>query len=251
MRRLEVVFPAPCFLPPPSWTVRQLASGGLPPSLRSFETENTTMHRFMAPVSVFLITLCSALLASAATITVTVGGNGTNKDASLIFQPQEVKAAVWDMVVFNFTNGTHSVIQSTFAEPCVPAHDSNATINGFDSGLRDTVNGTAMTTLIVQILPADQNKTIWFYDLWGCSQGGVGAINANDSDWENFAAFVRNAKRLNGTGGNSSSSISHRPTSTSPVPTSTAAGNSAERIGANTIKAISILTPFLLALLFL
>ena len=43
----------------------------------------------------------STLLASAKTITIVVGGNGTNMDASLIFQPQEVKAAVGDIVVFN------------------------------------------------------------------------------------------------------------------------------------------------------
>ncbi|KAF9652819.1 hypothetical protein BDM02DRAFT_2631056 [Thelephora ganbajun] len=208
------------------------------------------MHGFMTPVSLALVALCSALLASAKTMTIVVGGNGTNKDASLIFQPQEVKAAVGDFVVFNFTNGTHSAIESTFAEPCIPAHDSNTTLNGFYSGLRDTVNGSAQTTLVVEIKEEDQNKTFWFYDIWGCGKGGVGAINANDSDWENFDAFVRNAKRLNGSSGGTSSSRTStgRPTNSQPVPTSTGTGNSAERVGANTVKAISIFTPFLLAM---
>jgi len=192
--------------------------------------------------------MVSALLASAKTVTIVVGGNGTKQDASLIFQPQEVKADVGDIVVFNFTNGTHTAIESTFAEPCIPAHDSNITLNGFDSGLRDAVNGTGQTTLSIEIQPADQNKTFWFYDLWGCGQGGVGAINANDSDWENFDAFVRNAKRLNGSGGGTSSSISSRPTSLLPVPTSTGTDNSAESVGANAVWAISIFTPFLLAM---
>lgn len=44
-----------------------------------------------------------ALLALAETITIVVGGNGTNQNPSLIFQPQEVKAAVGDIVVFNCT----------------------------------------------------------------------------------------------------------------------------------------------------
>jgi len=51
-----------------------------------------------------VLKVCSALLASAKTITVVVGGNGTTKDASLIFQPQEVKADVGDFVVFNCTS---------------------------------------------------------------------------------------------------------------------------------------------------
>jgi len=200
--------------------------------------------------SVFLLIAgFSVLLASAKTITIVVGGNGTNQDASLIFKPQEVKAAVGDIVVFNFTNGTHSAIESTFAQPCISAHDSNITLNGFNSGLRDTVNGTAQTTLTVEILQADQNKTFWFYDSWGCGQGGVGAINANDSGWQNFEGFVRNAKRLNGSGGGaSSSSISRRPTSVLPTPTSTTTGNSAEKLGMNTAKIIYIFAPILLAM---
>jgi hypothetical protein len=110
------------------------------------------------------------------------------------------------------------------------------------------VNGTAQTTLTVTIQPADQNTTFWFFDLWGCGQGGVGAINANDSDWQNFGAFVRNAKRLNGTS-TSSSSFSRPPTSTlHPTPTSTTTANSAERVGANAIKMIFMLAPILLAM---
>ena len=149
------------------------------------------------------------------------------------------------------TNGTHSVIQSTFAEPCIPIHETNKTINGFSSGLRDTVNGTAKTTLAIEVKAAGgENDTIWFFDMWGCGEGGVGAINANDSDWENFDAFVRNAKRLNGTGGDSNSgggTFTGRPTSSRPVPTTTA-GSSAERVGTNTVVAIAVLAPLLLTM---
>jgi len=206
------------------------------------------MRPFTTSVSVFLVALSSALLASAKTVTVVVGGNGTTQDPSLIFQPQEVTADVGDFVVFNFTNGTHSAVESTFAAPCVPIHDTNITFNGFNSGLRDAVNGSAKTTLTVEITEEDRNRTIWFYDIWGCAEGGVGAINANDSDSENLSAFVRNAKRLNGTGDTSSSSggsLTGQPTSTRPAPTSTATGNSAERVGENTVKAIAAFTPFL------
>lgn len=157
--------------------------------------------------------------------------------------------------LLSVTNGTHSAIQSSFAEPCVPVHETNTTINGFYSGLRDTVNGTAKTTLAVEIKEADANRTIWFYDIWGCGEGGVGAINTNNSDWENFDAFVRNAKRLNGTGGDSGSggggSFTGRPTSSRPVPTSTTDGSSAERVGGSTMVAIVTLAPLFLAILAL
>jgi len=230
---------------PLSWFACQPAVAGIPPLL----CVSKDMRFIKVPGSVVFIIILSVLLASAKTVTIVVGGNGTVQDASLIFQPQEVKAAVGDVVVFNFTNGTHSAIESTFAEPCVPAHDSNITINGFYSGLRDTVNGTAQTTLTVEIQEADQNRTFWFYDIWGCGQGGVGAINPNDSNSENFDAFVRNARRLNGSSGGTSSSTTRRPTSSPSVPTSTAtAGNSAESVGASVVEAVFILTPFLLAM---
>lgn len=152
-------------------------------------------------------------------------------------------------------NGTHSAIESTFAGPCRPAHDSNSSISGFYSGIRDTVNGTIHTTLTVEITKPDQNRTFWFYDVYGCGAGGVGAINANDTDWENFEAFVRNAKRLNGTGDGTSSGSGGRSSTGGPSgtrsssPTSTGStGNSAERVGANTMKVISIFTPFLLVM---
>jgi len=211
------------------------------------------MHAFMTSVSVALVALHSVLLASAKTITIVVGGNGTTQDPSMIFQPQEVTAAVGDFVVFNFTNGTHTAVESTFAEPCLLAHEANTTINGFDSGLRNTVNGTAMTNLTVEIKEGDENRTIWFYDLWGCGAGGVGAINANDSDWQNFAAFVRNAKRLNGTGGSSSGggSFTGRPSSSRPVPTGTTNGGSAGRVVGNVVMATVIFAPLLFATLVL
>jgi hypothetical protein len=102
------------------------------------------------------------------------------------------------------TNGTHSATQSTFASPCIPAHDANVTINGFDSGMRPAGNGTAITSLPVPITPQIANTTIWFYDRAACGGGAVGVINANDSSLQTLAGFQRNAMRLNGTATTSS-----------------------------------------------
>lgn len=54
-------------------------------------------------------------------------------------------------------------------------------INGFNSGFRDTVNGTAITQLSVLITPELASSTIWFFDYNTCAQGGVGGININEN----------------------------------------------------------------------
>lgn len=145
------------------------------------------------------------------------------------------------------TLGNHTAIQSTFAGPCIPAHESNITINGFDSGFRDAGNGTAITILSVPILPQNVNTTMWFYDYNTCGEGGVGVINANDSSTQTLEGFEvcdelwrlesvthlracctsrpqRNAVRLNGTGSLTSSSAAS--SATSPSGTSGSASSS-------------------------
>ena len=50
------------------------------------------------------------------------------------------------VISFAVTNGTHSAIESSFVQLFIPIHDSNATLDGFYSDLRDAANGTARTT---------------------------------------------------------------------------------------------------------
>ena len=85
------------------------------------------------------------------------------------------------------TEGNHTVTQSTFSSPCVPAHITNSTVNGFDSSFRNANNGTSVTNLPVII--TDSNITIWFYDLNTCALGGVGGININGSSTETLDGF--------------------------------------------------------------
>jgi hypothetical protein len=88
---------------------------------------------------------------------------------------------------FPVTFGNHSVTQSTFSSPCIPAHDTNVTINGFDSGFRDAGNSQAITNLPVVV--QDSTTTIWFFDYNSCAQGGVGGININGSSTETLQGF--------------------------------------------------------------
>ncbi|KIP05215.1 hypothetical protein PHLGIDRAFT_129004 [Phlebiopsis gigantea 11061_1 CR5-6] len=157
----------------------------------------------------FLVAASAAALAAAERIQVLIGAN-TTANVSQIFQPAEIHAKMGDVVVFNFTNGTYDLVQATFDAPCIPAHDHNASLNGFNTGPRPANNGTSITTFELPI--TDNTTTIWFYENSTCGLGGVGGININDSSTETLAGFVRNAIRLNGT--NSSSSSSALPSST-------------------------------------
>jgi len=183
-----------------------------------------------------LLVLASVYLAAAETIVITVGGNST--DGTTTFVPPRVVAVLGDTVVFNFTSGNHTATQSTFSDPCIPAHDTDPTINGFDSGFRNTTPGTAGSILSVPILEQNQNKTFWFFDFKTCGQGGVGAINNNESTTETLAGFVRNAIRLNGTNSSDTSSgtgtSSRTPssvTSSSSVPKGSSAAERTLAIG--------------------
>ncbi|KAG6861113.1 hypothetical protein C0995_003842 [Termitomyces sp. Mi166 len=195
------------------------------------------MHSF----ALGLFTLASVVAAAfAKTIVITVGGNTTN-DATTVFQPNTVVADKGDTVLFNFTNGNHTATQSSFATPCVPIHDTDIIVNGFDSSFRDAGEEQAITTLPVAI--GNPNETIWFYDYNTCSKGGVGAINLNKSSTETIDGFQRNAQRLNGTAHSSSF-----PSSTGIVsPTATSTGsrpittNDATRIGAQGAMALVLM----------
>ncbi|KAI1002310.1 hypothetical protein K3495_g5891 [Podosphaera aphanis] len=101
-------------------------------------------------------TVNSMAMPPAATHNVVVGGA-----AGLQFVPEEVKANVGDMVVFQFMSNNHSATQSAFKEPCKALPD------GIDSGFMPNMNNT--------IVPAPRfamqvkvTTPIWFY----CKQKG-------------------------------------------------------------------------------
>ena len=152
-----------------------------------------------------------------------------------------------DIQHLTVTQGNHTVTQSTFSSPCIPAHVTNSSVNGFDSSFRNANNGTSVTNLPVTI--TDSNVTIWFYDVNTCALGGVGGININGSSTETLDGFKvrhhlntlpavstdvtflkRNAVRLNGTTPTSTSSIGTQETTTTTPgtePTSTSSANRA------------------------
>ncbi|KJA28915.1 hypothetical protein HYPSUDRAFT_155068 [Hypholoma sublateritium FD-334 SS-4] len=186
----------------------------------------------------------------AKTVVVTVGDSTTGNPMDT-FQPANVTANQGDVVLFNFTEGNHTATQSTFSSPCIPAHITNQTINGFDSGFRDTDNGTAITTLTFTV--TDPNTTVWFYDANTCSQGGVGGININESSTETLDGFQRNAIRLNGTNttGSSTSGSTSSPTATSTSPAATGTNSAASAANRAVVNGLVAAGPALLALVAL
>jgi plastocyanin len=127
---------------------------------------------------------------SAGQININVAFNG-----QLVFSPTNISAPVGTLVTFYFPDSaplTHSVTQSTFANPCtyLAANTTSNASAGFDSGLQSAVTFTINIT---------DTTPIWFFckQVSHCSLGMVGSINAAN-DTNTYTEFRANAKALNG-----------------------------------------------------
>jgi hypothetical protein len=71
-------------------------------------------------------------------------------------------------------------------------HVTNETINGFDSGLRQGIDGPGQTDLVVPVGAANVHSTIWVFDSLpgSCGEGHIAAINVDTESQENFEAAV-------------------------------------------------------------
>jgi len=124
------------------------------------------------------------------THSVVVGASG------LTFSPNQVTAAVGDIVTFEFHPKNHTLTQSTFASPCA------AMAGGVDSGFMP-VAATA-TTFPVFSFKVNEVTPLWFYCAQAnhCQSGMVMAINVNTSSPNTFDAYLAKA-----TGGASSAAV--------------------------------------------
>lgn len=124
-----------------------------------------------------------------ATHVIQVGG----PNGSLTFSPDNIKANVGDLVQFQFHPKNHSVVQSTFDQPCVPMQNvmPNAT-NAFFSGFMPTnASAAAASGILTYTIRVMDSKPVWFYcsQAKHCQSGMVGAINAAASGNKTVAAF--------------------------------------------------------------
>jgi plastocyanin len=145
--------------------------------------------------------------ADGAVHTVVVGGTG-----KLFFDPDHITASPRDTVVFQFQQKNHSVIQSSFADPCRELNANNASaLPGFNSGFHAV--GANDTDFPTWNLTVNDTAPIWAYcgqtaPSSHCGAGMVFAINAIDSSARNFSAFQSLAEQLNGTASASGSGAS-------------------------------------------
>ncbi|KAH6668382.1 Cupredoxin, partial [Halenospora varia] len=118
-------------------------------------------------------------------IRVAVGESG-----SLRYSPNNITAKVGTAIEFNFFPNNHSVVQSSFANPCHPL------AGGFFSSFvptKSSPSGTSFTVIVNDTSP------IWFYcsqtSSSHCQSGMVGSINAPSSGntLEAFITLVENS----------------------------------------------------------
>ncbi|MCJ1302301.1 hypothetical protein MMC08_005104 [Hypocenomyce scalaris] len=118
----------------------------------------------------------------------------SNKNGSLQYEPNNIQAEAGTMVQFQFYPKNHSVVQSTFDQPCQPINNIQSNVTGFFSGFMPVAEGAEMPTYTIMV---NNTSPIWFYcsQAKHCQSGMVGVINAPAADQsrtiETFAALAK------------------------------------------------------------
>jgi len=171
-----------------------------------------------------------ASAAMAAEHVVSVG----DKSGSIVFKPDSIQAAQGDTVVFHFWPKNHSVVQSTFANPCQPM------ANGMWSGFVPTSDAEKAASTSFTFEVKNASAPVWFYCSQGkhCQGGMVGVINPPASGANTIDAFKKAAAAASdnvsptsqaGTGGK----LSENSTATS------GSGSSATQSGSGSMASMS------------
>ncbi|KAI4176803.1 MAG: hypothetical protein LQ346_007788 [Caloplaca aetnensis] len=142
----------------------------------------------------------------------------SNKEGTLKFYPDSFDMAAGSMVQFQFYPKNHSVVRSTFDQPCQPIKNNNASAVDLFSGFMPVKPTDTMRP--VYTIRINDTKPIWFYCSKGdhCQEGMVGVINppaANKSRTiESFTALAKQATENLSPGQSSSSGSSSDSDST-------------------------------------
>ncbi|CAN8103346.1 unnamed protein product [Discula destructiva] len=143
----------------------------------------------------FAPTLLAALasVASAQTVHVVTVASSNN---SLIYTPNNVKAAVGDMVQFQFVAGNHTVTQSTFDQPCRPIDTVMTNVTGFHSGYMPAAASASTGMIPTYTIMINNTRPVWAYCAQGrhCANGMVMVINEDTA--ANATRSLANFKKL-------------------------------------------------------
>jgi len=171
---------------------------------------------------------------------VIVGGPG-----KLAFDPPRIAAGPRDTVIFEFHQKNHTVVQSSFDDPCRKLSKNGVT--GFDSDFVPVADDA--TVFPTWNLTINDTAPIWAYckqklPTSHCGAGMVFAINSDETGARNFSAFQNVAQAINGTA--AAAVVSPSATATT---TPSADANSALTVkfgGAGMTAAAALLVAFLL-----
>jgi len=188
------------------------------------------------------LSIGSSLVSAQSAVTVHVVRVGSS-NGTLAYFPNNLKAAVGDMIQFQFAPANHTVTQSTFDQPCAPINMFNKNVTGFYSGFMP-VSASSTTTPTYTIMV--QNTTpMWIYCSQGkhCQNGMTMVVNENPTanatrTLANFQAIAAKASvNLPGSvieggvaGTNGTSTTSATPSTTSGAVASTGT-NAAHKFG--------------------
>ncbi|KAK4201327.1 Cupredoxin [Triangularia verruculosa] len=107
----------------------------------------------------------------------------------LIFDPDNIVAEVGSIVEFHFTPRNHSVVESSFSNPCQPKD-----ANSFFSGFFPVSEGQSAEVFQIEV---KDTRPIWFYCAQNngahCQSGMTGVVNQN---FDNQAFSLRAHKEL-------------------------------------------------------
>jgi len=147
----------------------------------------------------FASVLASLLMGAAVTAqTVHVVSVSDLSGKLLQFSPDNLKAAVGDMVQFQYRGGNHTATQSTFDQPCQPIAMNSPSTVGIFSGFQPVA--AAQGKIPVFTIMVNDTKPIWLYCSQGkhCQGGMTMVINENTAanssrSLANFRALAKDA----------------------------------------------------------
>lgn len=98
---------------------------------------------------------------------------------SLVYSPNNIKAAAGDMVQFQFVAGNHTVTQSTFDQPCRPINSVMTNVTGFHSGYMPVAASQATGMIPTYTIQINNTTPLWVYCAQArhCESGMVMVIN--------------------------------------------------------------------------
>ncbi|KAL1863605.1 hypothetical protein Plec18170_000443 [Paecilomyces lecythidis] len=160
---------------------------------------------------------------------VKVGWNDT-----LTFSPDQLNVNPGEMVQFQFYPKNHSVVQSTFNDPCTPMAKSMPGMTGIMSGFMP-VSADAKDVPVFTMMVND-TKPMWIYcgQKGHCQKGMVMAINVASGSNKTLSAFKSLAAQASSDGSSSSTGSTSSSGSSGSSGSSTGSAGSTSSSGTAT-----------------